>query len=379
MEDMHTRLLLAAGCASLCLAQTPLRVITTPAKPQSISFISVRLQDLRFGREGPSYFSSDRNPVRGKQEIVELSLHGQEAIRSVRFDLAGDAGQPLGAPVAFRTGDGSDAYEYLLLMNVPSQPFRIRASGDDIGGQRFERTYRRLFVPANTEAPAQALPAELEPVAQRMMQEYAAQVRAQFDAAQRRYPDGVIRLARAEVVQSNYEALRSPVGNEIGMRLRIAVRFGAEGDYSLSPHVFPLYQNADWRGDVTMKVLDAAVNPSPQNTAADTLDDVLRYGGAAHYQADRVYQFTFDLAPSYVIRNVSKTRFCVYTESYRAAGRLARWESILASTAPVKYRVDIPTLDFVSETADQPSQRTYYQNFLREGAQDCGPAPTNRF
>jgi hypothetical protein len=109
------------------------------------------------------------------------------------------------------------------------------------------------------------------------------------------------------------------------------------------------------------------------------LDDVLRYGGAAHFMEGQFYRFQFDLAPYYVIRNITRTRFCIYSEYYRVIGRPGIWNAVQDSAAPVKYRVRISSLDFEAETRDLPPQRAYLESFRREGSSDCGPTPSNRF
>ena len=102
---------------------------------------------------------------------------------------------------------------------------------------------------------------------------------AMFDAALRADAEGWLRIPRTEVAEAGYELLTGPSGHPIGLRLHLGVRFGADGSYTVRPHVFPLYANTDWRGAVTMKVLDGEVTPAPKNTAADSLADVIRYGG----------------------------------------------------------------------------------------------------
>jgi len=190
------------------------------------------------------------------------------------------------------------------------------------------------------------------------------------------YPDGTIRIARWSISAATYEPLVSPLGNVLGVRVRFRVRFESPGYYALSPYVFPLYANYRWRGTVGMKVLDAAVDPA---LAADGAADALRYAAAAHYEADMAYRFTFDFVPDYVIRNEAGTRYCQNTQGLRNTGRLPVWQEILASEEPVKYRVDISSLNFFSETSAMSPQKAYYEGFLREGALDCGPSPTTHF
>ncbi len=380
---MRTAFLLTVLFACQGRAQvTPLRVIAAQPKSASISILSVRFQELKFGHEGPDYFSVDHAPYRGQSAIAEVTLYGQDAIRSVQFVLVDQFGMPLASPAALRTASGADADEYLLQFDVPVQPFRFRIRGEDFLGHPYERTDKQLYTPIAGKPPAlelpPGLPAAEAAAVQRMLDNAAAETESRFEAARRARPDGIIRLPRTEVLEAGYEPLRSPSGHEIGLRLHLAVRFGSDGDYTVAPQLFPQYKNVDWR-EITLKVLDAEADPAPKNTAADTLADVLRYGGAAHYAGDQVYRFRFDLTPTYVIRNVDKTRYCIYSEQFRFGSRIAAWQAVQDSDAPVKYRVGISSLDFQAETGDLPAQRTYLENFRREGAGDCGPSPTNRF
>ncbi|HYL35342.1 MAG TPA: hypothetical protein VEV17_05475 [Bryobacteraceae bacterium] len=380
---MRPILWLTISAAGICIAQTtPLRVIATSPKAGSISILSVHFQELKFGHEGPDLFSVQHAPYRGKRAIAEVTLYGQDAIRSVQFEIVDQFGLPLAAPVAVRTGSGADSDEYLLQLDVPLQPFRFGIKGEDFRGQSFERIDKKLYTPIEGSTPPPTLPPGL-PAAeagalQRLVDSSAGEVEKQFEVARQAHPDGVIRLARSEVLEAAYEPLVTPAGHEIGLRLHLAVRFGAEGDYAMAPTLFPQYKNTDWR-EVTLKVLDASATPAPANSAADTLDDVLRYGGAAHYQAGQVYHFQFDLTPSYIIRNVTRTRYCINSEGFRATSRSAVWEAVQDSAAPVKYQVAISSLDFQAETGGLPPQRTYLESFRREGSGDCGPMPTNRF
>jgi hypothetical protein len=91
------------------------------------------------------------------------------------------------------------------------------------------------------------------------------------------------------------------------------------------------------------------------------------------------YRYQFDLVPSYVIRNKTGTRYCLYMEELRVSGRLPLWNSIAASSAPVRYRVDLSSLGFNGDTEVVVPQRTFYESFLSEGAPDCGPAPNVNF
>jgi hypothetical protein len=369
-------------CA-ICHAQmTPLRSIVTQPGAGSISILSVHFQELKYGHEGPGYFSLDHPPYRGKPAIVEVTLYGQDAIRSVQFELVDQYGLRLATPVAVRFGGGVDSNEYWLQLDVPLQPFRFGIRGEDFRGKPFQRLDKHLYTPIEGTAPPPTLPPNLPSarasIMRRLLDGYANDVQARFEAARQAHPDGTIVLARAEVLEAEYEPLFSSASLEIGLRLHLAVRFGAEGDYAVTPTFFSQYENPDWR-QITLQVLDGSASPPPANIAADMLDDLLRYGGAAHYLEGQVYRFQFDLTPNYVIRNLARNRYCINSETYPAIGRPGVWDAVQDSAAPAKYRVLISSLDFQAETRDLPPQRAYLESFRREGSSDCGPTPTNRF
>jgi hypothetical protein len=369
--------------SAICHAQmTPLRFIVTQPRAGSISILSIHFQELKYGHEGPGYFGVQHAPYRGKRALVEATLYGQDAIRSVQFELVDQYGLGLATLVAVRVGN-ADSDEYWLQLDVPLQPFRFGIRGEDFRGQPFQRVDKQLYTPIEGNVPPPTLPPNLPSaqasVMQRLLDRYANDVQARFDAARQAHPDGIIVLARAEVLEAEYEPLFSSPSHEIGLRLHLAVRFGAEGDYAVTPAFFSQYENPDWR-EITLIVLDGSASPRPTNDiAADMLDDVLRYGGAAHYLEGQVYRFQFDLAPNYVIRNVARTRYCINSEYYRAIGRPGIWDAVQDSAVPVKYRVRISSLDFEAETRDLPPQRAYLASFRGEGGSDCGPTPTNRF
>ena len=368
---------------AICHAQmTPLRSIVTQPRAGSISILSIQFQELKYGHEGPGYFSVRHAPYRGKPALVEVTLYGQDAIHSVQFELVDQYGLRLTTPIVVRLGSGADSDQYWLQVDVPLQPFRFGIRGEDFRGHPFEWVEKQLHTPVDGNEPPPALPPGLPSaqasVIRRLLDTYVKDVQARFDAARQAHPDGIIVLARAEVLEAEYEPLLSPASHEIGLRLHMAIRFGAEGDYAVTPVFFSQYENPDWR-QITLQVLDGSASPRPANIAADLLDDVLRYGGAAHYLPGQVYRFQFDLAPNYVIRNVKRARYCINSDYYRAIGRPGIWDFVQDSAAPVKYRVLISSLGFEAETGALPPQRAYLENFGREGSPDCGPTPTNRF
>ena len=364
----------------------PLRGVSPSAAPRAVSILQVRIQELKYGHEGPDYFSGDRAPFAGKQEVMEVTLFGQEGVASVRFELIDELGQPLSVLPAFRIGDGADADEYLVQVEVPRQPFRFRIQGEDRRGRPFTNVFKRLFVPKEGSVTPVQLPAGLDPGQARLLQGLVdtsvRETASRFAAAIREHPDGTILMPRSGVLAASYEPLVSPLGNTLGFRLSLAVRFEQPGFYALTPHVFPLFANTQWRGAISMKVMDAQVSPVPPavpGSPVDSMADVLRYGGSAHYEGNVDYRLTFDLVPDYVIRNADGSRYCLYTDGARLGSRALLWDAIQQSAGVVAYRVDIASLDFVAETSLLPPQRAYFDAFQHEGARDCGPTPNIHF
>src|ERR1043166_4935771 len=154
---MRFRALLTFAAVNALAQPLPLRNLRRPTVTHEISILRVDLQDLKPAHGGPSYFSVKRAPYRGRPEIAEASLYGQEGIAAVRFELI-DASRR-GLPAA-RTGDGLDADGYMLKIDVPDVPFRLRIRGEDLAGRAFQNTYQHLFVPMEG-APAAPIPPEL--------------------------------------------------------------------------------------------------------------------------------------------------------------------------------------------------------------------------
>ena len=359
-------LVIACGAQPRPLRRTPLQ-----AAARDISILSVDFQELRYGHEGPGYFATERTPLRGQREIAEVSLFGQDAIETVRFELVGRTGVVLAAGRAFRVADAADATQYMVRVDVPAEPFLFRVSGQDTSGRPYAAVFQRLFVPAEGTPRQAEYAAGLSAKQRQMMEAAAAEVQSRFDAdeAQR-----AIRIPRSTVTGATYEPLFSRAGRPIGVRICFVVRFERAGVYALTPVVFPLYQDFRWRGVIEMKVLDAEAAPmSPEVTGA------LLLGGRARYEAKVDYHLAFDLTPNYIIRNTDRTRYCMDLQSLRTTGRMAVWQSIQESAEPVKYRVVIFDVEFAAETAPWTAQRTFYETFLSEGARDCGPTPNVHF
>ena len=315
-------LLTIVGVNAIFAQPLPLRNLSRPTATHEISILSVDLQELKPAHGGPSYFSVKRAPYRAQQELAEVSLYGQEGIAVVRFELIDQSGRVLAAVPAARTSDGLDADGYILKIEVPHVPFRLRIRGEDLAGRAFQNIFAHLFVPIEG-APAAPIPAGYES----------------------RFQPGDLRMPRAGITAATYQPLASPNGNVIGLRVQFTARFDAPGYYNLTPNVWPIYQNFRWRGVIGMRALNTE-------------------GMRQRYEANTDYPLTFDFVPSYV--NQVRGAWCI-----QPPYQPGLFDAIMASREPVRYGVAISSLDFASETIPLAPQRTLFENFHREGAAGC--------
>jgi hypothetical protein len=76
--------------------------------------------------------------------VVEVTLYGQDAVRSFQFELVDQHGLRLATPVAVRFGSGVDSNEYWLQLDVPLQPLRLGIRGEGFRGQPFQRVDKQI-------------------------------------------------------------------------------------------------------------------------------------------------------------------------------------------------------------------------------------------
>jgi hypothetical protein len=381
-----TSLGLTSICASLAQdwprAVRQLGATRTPGSTR-ISFIRFDFQEPYFGREGPNYHAMKGEPALGARQIAQASLYGQESIASVRFEMLDEGGNAIQTLHFVKTDNSPEEGEYLGIIDVPHQPFRIAASGQYANGAAFRAVNSRLFRPEARNLATVTIPPDTPAQNGEQIRAWIdamdKQTQAQFEEARRAHPDGMIPAPRAGVSNLTYEPFVSRYGNLLGMRIRFNVQFPADGYHALSLHVFPVYQEYKWRGEVTMKVQNESITPLPQTQNAVDSKALLRYSAPAYYRGGVAYSAVADMVPDYVIYNVDSSRTCIYNYKFQSPAQTAIWGAIKARATPIKYRVDVNGADFQGETEPYYAQRALYESFLKEGAIDCGPTPTNRF
>jgi hypothetical protein len=270
-------------------------------------------------------------------------------------------------------------------MLVPERPFRVVVSGEGIDGESYRRVLARLFSPTSgpqTElrVPKGTLPAKAKRMRE-MLEEANRQSISAMEMRLKKYPDGVMIMPRTRLSNVTYAPLLSNGGRPLGLRISYDVEFSQDGYYNPELHVFPAYENEDWRTLIEMRTLNGSIEPLPAEAGGPQLrPNILAFGAGYIYRGDTTYHFVAELVPDYIIQNEEKTKVCIYRQKYRYTPALqATWEALLASDAPTKYRVYIDNTDFDGQIEDFFAQGTLYKNFMAEGALDCGEMPTNHF
>jgi von Willebrand factor A domain-containing protein 7 len=116
--------------------------MTTHAR-SDLSFVSADFMRAggRPGHEG--FFRIHGQPLAGAPATLRTVV-SREHVRSAAFDLVSMHGDVLGE-IRRKPDPSDDGDEYLSIVELPSRPFRVRATGLDDAGRRFQRVFHTLF------------------------------------------------------------------------------------------------------------------------------------------------------------------------------------------------------------------------------------------
>lgn len=355
----------------------PIRVVSSaPVETREIDLLRFDFQEIYFGVEGPNYTRIKGEPPAGAQLIAHAQLFRPEGVSTAKFEFVDAAGRAL-TPLFFVKSNANVLNgDFAGVVEVPREPFRVRVSGVDVSGKPFRRTSSRLFRPIKGRAPEPRLPpgipADQAGLFRQMLETYEQQARKRLVEDGRRNPDGTITLPRAEVSEATYEPLMSSGGNQIGLRLRYAVRVSSDGHYAFSPSIWPAYGDQNSRGKIEMHAIAVEVDPLPEGLNPKAAGLQLRYGGGATYRAGKTYRFVVDTIPNFAIQNAQKTRFCIMRESFKSSPESeATWRALVLSDKPVSYSTSIGWTTFRGRTDSFSGPGVFYQSFLKEGAKEC--------
>jgi hypothetical protein len=111
----------------------------------------------RPGHEG--YFRIPGQPIFGRPQLLRVTVSG--ALQSAEFRFVSAAGDTI-EPFRMEAGGSSgDDREYMGTVTLPSQPFRVAASGRDGNGLPFERWYLPQFHATTVQIQSPDIPDEV--------------------------------------------------------------------------------------------------------------------------------------------------------------------------------------------------------------------------
>lgn len=298
-------------------------------------------------------------PVRGSRHTAQVYASGYN-IDTIEFQMISEQGELI-APLKIRQSDYSNPYNFSLLMEVPDQPFRVRARGHDLNGKAFQRVFFWMVRPVAAEA-ANDRPDAPGPL-------LANQPPPDWD---KNAVTGEYKIVRAQVVEWSDEPLLSDKGNPIGLRLKYSIRFPVDGQFSPYPQAFPERITSAYTGALSLRVHRSHVEPLP-----DGLQQARQifFSGRPSFKGGVIYNFTVEMVPSYASYNEQKKSFCLMTKSYNQQGVRERFEREVRSEIKLRYRLSFSGTDLEGRTPvlteNTYSPGIWHRSFLKDGVTDC--------
>ena len=347
-----------------------------------IEFALFSFEQVAMSRYGPGPFQIDGLPSAGHKYFVTPDLIGTEAITTIKFEAVDQHGTLIGViPMLHRNGPDGKPFFYGVML-IPDRPFRVVASGQAVDGSDYKVT-SELFVPTS-EPPKPNAGHALDPKEEKktlaLLETTAREESAKVEQEFAKLKDGTIVMPRTRVYNVNYTVISSPSGRPLGFRIDYDVEFSQYGWYNPELKVNAEFAKQEWRGKMEMHVHDGSIEPKPIEESPQVRSHPLDYGAGYIYRANTTYHFTAEMFPDYVMRNEQKTKFCLYKQVFTSDPDAAEVrKAIMASKAPITYRVRIANSDFEGIIEKFYSHQELYNSFVADGAVDCGPQPTNRF
>jgi hypothetical protein len=363
-------------------ATHPVREVTERPKAYRIQLVSFEFQQPQlYGHLTVHYRPIEGQPAMGEQYGVHASLGGEEAIATLLFeaiDADGATIQPI--PMAHHSITGD--YGFIGMLTVPSRPFRVRLSGEDVFGQRFTLTYPRLFTPTIDAPQSEFLPPEIRreapPEFVRHLEQTFDDVRAERRAIAVANPSGRIVMPRTRVMNVRYAPFRSHAGRPLGLRIMYDVEFSQAGRYNPEVRIYAEDKEDTAIGRNPLHTLRSTIRPLPHETyaplkEAEEIPGLLAQRADFLYEAGTRYTFMVEMVPDFVKVLRDGVTPCVWKQAplhspheQRAfARRLARRE-------PTTYTVWIGGDDtFEGKIDGFYGEGTLYDSVIAEGFAEC--------
>jgi hypothetical protein len=163
------------------------------------------------------------------------------------------------------------------------------------------------------------------------------------------------RAAATTVFDMRDEPLLSPHGNPIGIRLHYSMRFPDDNVFWQWPHAAPEQQ-------LNLRTW------SDMRLAAKTVDPAMLGVNPQRYQAGKVYRFTADLLPPFIVTTADGARTCIGKPS---AADLEAFEEFLRRTTPGPYRVTVSGTQYSGLTSNHYSAASFYESAVKDAMPGC--------
>lgn len=300
--------------------------------------------------------------VAGSAHQVQIFASGY-SIDSIDIKLVDQDGEVIG-PVRFRQNDPSNLSSYVLLLEVPTQPFRIMVEGRDLS----DRPFRRILPPLITPLRDSDQRREAEPLLTDIPQPNPRAIEELRQTA----TAGLRQVTRTSILSWSDEPYLSARGNPIGIRVRFRATFPADANYTPFPTLYPDRIGQGYTGALNLQIHQATVSPQPIEMSQPAWSHITR----GRFQAGIEYQFVIDLVPSYAFAQGGEKGFCLNYRPYsNQPGLLERFEREISSRQRARFRFNVSGSNFEGRMV-AVTEKTYLpvdwlNGLKREGAALC--------
>jgi hypothetical protein len=376
---------LAAGQSSPDDSRRPLPVrdVTRP-----VDFTEL---DMFFGFQQPGIYHMltahfgriDGEPTRGVRYGVDASVSGLDSVRSLWFEMVNESNTFM-ERIPMVTDDDMpvDSGQFVGMLTVPSEPFRIVLRGITHSGRRFHGVQRQLFRPVQTppRSPLEGMEAMPVPAAQRdaLRKQFETMLAEAVAARERRVaasPDGTITVPKTRVSDVEYAPYVSPSGRRLGMTITYTMQVEPGGRYSPSVRVVHEDPTSGGDGRDPMRPLQASITPRPHLYHAPDRETEEIPGlllSDAVYKSGVRYRFAIRFVPSFVGLRRDRTTPCITVSHLRNQYQGdARYMQMISNRGTSTYRVYIGRNAFEGRIDGFAGEGTLYQHWVDEGTLPC--------
>lgn len=271
--------------------------------------------------------------VAGTSHQVQIFASGY-SIDSIDIKLIDEDGRVI-APVLFRQNDPSNLSSYVLLLEVPEQPFRIIVEGRDLSDRPFRRIIPPLITPLKGHGPG-------------MTDVPEPNLRA-IEELRQTTTSGPRQITRTRIIRWSDEPYLSPRGTPIGIRLHFLATFPSDANYTPFPSLYPDRIGQGYTGALNLQIHQASVSPQPVEMSQPNWTHSTR----ARFRAGIEYQFVIDLVPAYAFVLNDGKGFCLNYRPYNQPnqpGLMERFEREISGRQRTRFRFNVSGSNFEGRT-----------------------------